>query len=529
MEPGIARSAGAVSAAVALSRLTGLAREMVMARLFGAGAVYDAYLLGFRIPNLTRDLFAEGALSSAFVPSFSRCLAGKGRREANELGQRLGTVLLLAVTVICALGMLFSPQLVSVLAPGFARVPGKFELAVELTRIMFPFLVLVALAAQAMGMLNAAGRFGVPALASAVFNVSAVTLGLALGLGMSPIHAMSWGVVLGGMAQLLWQAPSLMRCGFTFRPRFDWRDAELRSVLRLMGPAVLGSAAVQINIVVNTNFASSITDAAGRVIDGPVSWLGYAFRFMQLPIGIFGVAIASATLPVISRSAALARTEEFRSTLASSLGMTLLLTIPSSAGLAVLGQSMIAAVYQSGKFQSFDTQQTALALAGYAAGLSGYALVKVLAPALYALGDARTPMLVSIGSIAVNLAAASLMVKLAGFGHVGLALSTSVNALFAACALYLALSARLGGVAGRALVSSAWKITAASAVMGCACWAARRALIGWSGDSRWAHLGVVAVCVPAGALLFAACARALRIRELAAARDALRMRRAKLF
>lgn len=500
-----------------------------MARLFGAGAVYDAFLLGFRIPNLARDLFAEGALSSAFVPAFSRCLASRGRRDANELGQRLGTALFLAVTVFCALGMVFSPQLVKLLAPGFARVPGKFELAVELTRIMFPFLALVALAAQAMGMLNAAGRFGAPALASAVFNVAAVSLGLALGLGMSPIHAMSWGVVLGGLAQFLWQAPALLRCGFTFRPRIDWHDPELRSVLRLMGPAVLGSAAVQINIVVNTNFASSITDAAGRVIDGPVSWLGYAFRFMQLPIGIFGVAIASATLPFISRSAAMARVDEFRATLASSLGMTLLLTVPSSVGLAVLGHSMIAAVYQSGKFQSFDTQQTALALAGYAVGLSGYAAAKVLAPALYALGDARTPMMVSIGSIAVNFAAASLMVKLACFGHVGLALSTSVNALFAAGALYAALRTRLDGLEGRALASSACKIVVASAVMGCACWAASRALQGWFGDSRIAHLAVVAVCVPAGALLFAACARTLRVRELAAARDALRVRRAKLF
>ena len=283
----VMRSAGVVSAAVFLSRISGLVREMIMARLFGAGQAYDAFLLGFRIPNLARDLFAEGALSSAFVPVFTRYLATKGKREAADLSNLVATALLLVVGGICVLGIVFSPQLVWLLASGFARVPGKFELAVTLTRIMFPFLLLVALAAQAMGILNAMNRFGIPALSSTFFNIASVAFGLGFGytvgrwMGLSLIMSMAWGVVVGGAVQWLFQAPSLYRAGISYRPRIDFAHPGLRNILRLMGPAILGNAAVQINVLVNTNFASSITDAAGHVINGPVSWLSYAFRFMQ--------------------------------------------------------------------------------------------------------------------------------------------------------------------------------------------------------------------------------------------------------
>src|SRR5579864_8361932 len=260
----LVRSASVVSASVFLSRITGLVREIAMARLFGAGQVYDAFLLGFRIPNLTRDLFAEGALSSAFVPIFTKYLSTKGKQEAAELSNLVATALLLVVGVMCVLGMIFSPALVTLLAPGFAAVPGKFELAVKLTRIMFPFLLLVALAAQAMGVLNACNRFGVPAMASTFFNIGAVGFGLLAGfvigphVGIDRIEGMAIGVVLGGALQLIWQLPSLHRLGFRFRFALDWSDPGLQRILRLMIPAILGNAAVQINVMVNTNFASSI-------------------------------------------------------------------------------------------------------------------------------------------------------------------------------------------------------------------------------------------------------------------------------
>jgi integral membrane protein MviN len=512
------RSAGVVSAAVLLSRLTGLVREIIMARLFGAGVAMDAFVIGFRIPNLMRDLFAEGALSSAFVPTFTGYLTAKGKEEAAHLSNLVATALIAIVGTICAAGMIWSPQLVLLFAGKFAEVPGKFELAVSLTRTMFPFLLVVALAAQAMGVLNANNRFGMPALASSFFNVGSLAFGLAAGFwvgphfGIHPIQGMAYGVVFGGAIQLLCQLPGMARCGFVFRPKMDWRHPGLRHIFALMGPAILGNAAVQVNVFVNTSFASGITDQAGHVMNGPVSWLLYAFRFMQLPLGLFGVAIASATLPSISRSAAAGNTEEFRRTLSRSLGLVFLLTVPSSIGLAVLGEPMIAAIYQGGRFQLADARQTAVALSCYAVGLTGYAAVKILAPAFYALNDARTPMLVSIVSIAVNYFAASTMVRI--LGHAGLALSTSLVALFSFLALLSTMRARIGGIHGRELLASALKVIAASLAMGAVCYGSSHLIRGWLGIAKWARLADLAVSIPLGLAVFYAVARGLRVAEL---------------
>jgi putative peptidoglycan lipid II flippase len=518
----ILRSAGIISGAVLLSRVTGVLREIVMARLFGASLVYDAFALGFRIPNLTRDLFAEGALSSAFIPTFTEYVTLKGKKEAQELSNLVATAVLLIVGGISVLGMVLSPELVGLLAPGWAaRDPAKYALAIRMTRIMFPFLLLVALAAQAMGILNACNRFGVPALASSFFNLGSLGFGLALGfvfaphLGISPIEGMAYGVVLGGALQLFWQAPSLRRAGFAFGLRFDWAHPGLRHIIRLMGPAIIGSAAVQINVAVNTNFASYIVDPV-RGVNGPVSWLQYAFRFMQLPLGLFGVAIASATLPSISRSAASGNLEEFRRTLSRSLGMVFLLTLPSSVGLAILGDSMIRTIYQGGKFESYDTDQTALALSCYAVGLAGYSAVKVLAPAFYALGNARVPALVSLASILINLVSAFAMVHGAGLGHAGLALATSGVALFASVALFWVLRRRIGGIHGRALLRSVLKIGLASLIMGAAVAVSSHAIRNWLGVSWLAGVTNLAISIPLGAAVFYGACRAARVEELEA-------------
>jgi putative peptidoglycan lipid II flippase len=523
----VVRAAGVVSAAVFLSRITGLVRETVMAGLFGASAAYDAFLIGFRIPNLTRDLFAEGALSSAFVPVFTQHLTARGQREAAELSRLVGTALLLIVGGLCVAGILLSPQLVALFAPGFLAVPGKYPLAVHLTRIMFPFLLLVALAAQAMGVLNATGQFGIPALSSTFFNLGSVGSGLLLGyvagppLGLGLVESMAYGVVLGGALQLAVQAPSLVRKGFAFRLAWNPSHPGLRQILRLMGPAIIGNAAVQVNVLVNTYFASGITDEAGRVINGPVSWLNCAFRFMQLPIGLFGVAIASATLPAISRSAAHGEMAGFRYTLSRSLSLVFLLTIPSAAGLAVLGDSMIGAIYQWGRFEAYDTRQTGLALAAYAIGLAGYSAVKILAPAFYALNDSRTPMLVSMASILVNVVAASSMVKLAGLGHIGLALSTSAVATFGALVLMAVLRKRAHGLDGRSLLSSVTRIVAASGVMSVVCWASSRTVLLWLGAGKLQQFTDLAVSIPLGLIVFLGMCRALRVGELDAAANAI--------
>ena len=519
-EHGLLRSAGVVSAAVLLSRLTGLVREAAMARLFGAGAVYDAFLTGFRIPNLTRNLFAEGALASAFVPTFSEALTTGTALEAAELARVVATALTLAAGAVCVLGMIFSPQLVRLLAPGFARVPGKFELTVLLTRIMFPFLLLVALAAEAMAILNARGRFGVPALASTFFNIGSVASGLTLGLTVGRrwpqgmIVSMAAGVVIGGALQLGWQMPSLRLAGISFRSRIDFRHPGLRRIARLMLPALIGNAAVQINAMVNANLASGLTDTAGRTLNGPVSWLGYAFRFLQFPLGLFGAALASATLPAISRSAALGRVDEFRATLAVSLRMALLLTIPSSVGLAVLGESMIGAVYQGGRFGAWDTHQTAVALACYSVGLAGYAAIKLLAPAFYALDDAWTPMAVSLASIGLNLPLAAGLARGMRMGHAGLALATSVVALAGAAALAIALRPRIKGLEGRRLAMSAAKITLAAAAMGGVCRVSSVAIHASVHGHRLPHLADLGVSIPLGVGVFYVLARTLRIPEL---------------
>ena len=473
----VARHAGVVSLAVMASRVLGLVRDQVFAIFFGAGLQYDAFLTAFRIPNLLRDLFAEGALSAAFVTTFSQTLETRGKEAAVQLFNRVATLIILFIGAISIAAWCYAPTVVHVLAPGFSLVPGKAELTVQLTRIMIPFLLLIALAVQAMGVLNAVNVFAVPALASAFFNIGSILGGLGLGfllgptIGLSSIEGMAYGTLVGGFLQFAVQWPSLARAGFGYRPMLSIRDPGVRQIVALMGPAVIGTAAVQINVFVNTNFASAIVDpATGTVANGPVSWLNYAFRFMQFPIGVFGVAVATAALPQLSRSTARQDYDQFRQTLTHALALVFLLCIPSAVGLAILGHPIVALIFEHGRFTAFDTAQTSNALAAYAIGLAGYAAVKVLSPAFYALGDARTPMLISLGSIAVNYSANYLMVK--RFGHVGLAASTSVVALVNFVLLLLFMRHKLGHIEGRVLFGKVLRICAATLVMAIAAGAA---------------------------------------------------------
>lgn len=515
----VARSAGVTSIAVLASRLTGLVREITLAHFFGATAAYDAYLLGFRIPNLTRDLFAEGALSSAFVPTFVEALQKKSRQDAAHLANLVATAIILVVGTLCLAGMIFAPQMVDLLAPGFRQIAGKHELAVRLTRIMCPFLLVVALAAQAMGILNACNQFALPALSSSMFNVGSLAVGLSMGflagpyLGIPAIEGMAWGVLVGGCIQLSAQIPALVRSGFVFRPAIDWEHPGLRQILRLMGPAILGSAAVQINVMVNTSFASEI--------NGGMSWLGYAFRLMQLPLGLFGVAIGGATLPAISRSAARGDMDDFRRTLSRSLGLVFLLTIPSSVGLFVLGPSIIGALFERGEFTSYDTQQTALALGWFAIGLAGYSALKVLVPAFYALKDARTPMFVSLASIAINYAVVSTMTTQPGFGLAGLAMSTSVVAITGSLILFSILKGRMTGIYGRALLASVLRILLAAAAMSVAIWATSLFVASRIEPGRMRYLVDLALSIPSGLAVYYFACRLLGVEEMALAADAL--------
>ncbi len=529
-QAGILRSAGVVSAAIALSRITGLLRDMVFARFFGAGMVYDAFLAAFRIPNLLRDLLAEGALSSAFVTTFSQYAATQGDREAFRLSNLVTSLLAPAVAVLCLAGMVFAPWLVDLMFPGFGEISGKRELTILLTRIMMPFLLFIALAAKSMGVLHAKGVFGIPNLASAFFNLGSILTGLALGfglgpaLGFEPIVGMAIGTLIGGAIQYFVQWPALRRVGLRFRPEICLSHPGVRQIFRLMGPAVVGTAAVQINVVVNSKFASEIVDASGQVANGPVSWLGFAFRLMQLPIGLFGVAIASATTPAVSASAATRNISEFRSTLSSSLGMVFLLCFPSAVGLILLAEPIVGVLFERGRFTAFDTQQTALALGGYALGLTGYAAIKVLTPAFYALGDVRVPAATSVASILFNYLLNWTFIRVLNLGHAGLAFSTSLVATINFLALMFFLRRRIRRLEGRRLARSFSRVLLASLAMAGACGGStsmmRRAL----GVSFAARLADLAVSIPLGLAVLYATARALRVEELKFARDAIQSR-----
>jgi len=479
----LARRASVVSIAVLASRVLGVVREQIFAVFFGAGRELDAFVSAFRIPNLLRDLFAEGALSAAFVSTFTQYLERGGEAAAWRLASLVINALLIVVGTITLIGIWIAPDVVLAIAPGFAAIPGKVGLTVGLTRIMFPFLPLVALAAVAMGILNTRNVFGVPASAAAFFNVGSIVGGLGAAYWLAPayvrgilgavathhaaptdpalaaraITGMAIGTLIGGLLQFVVQVPSLGRVGFRYRPVLHPSDPGLRQVMRLMAPATIGAAAVQVNVFINNNFASYLGN-------GPVSWLNVAFRFMQLPIGLFGVALGTVTLPLVSRHVARGDRAALRRTLAESLELVGLLCLPAAAGLALFAVPVIGLIYEHGRFTPADTTAAAQALAAYTAGLAGYAGIKVLAPAFYALDDARTPMLVSLVSIGVNYVLNWTLVRRLGFGHVGLALSTSAVALGNFALLYVVLRRRVGPLGSRLPVALA-RIALAAAVM----------------------------------------------------------------
>jgi putative peptidoglycan lipid II flippase len=466
------RDAGLVSALTLLSRLLGLVREQVFAALLGAGLHADAFQIAFRIPNLLRDLFAEGALSAAFVPTYARVLAERGREEAHRLGSRLLTLLGVLLAAIVVFGMLAAGPIVGLLAPGFDAIPGKAEITINLTRVMLPFLPLVSFAAVAMGMLNAEERYGAPALAPALFNVVAIlwAMGLwALGLPAEKV-VVGWavGTLLGGAAQFLVQVPPLWRAGWRFRAEWAPRDEGIRRVAALMTPATVGLAAVQVNIFVNSIFASHEP--------GAVSWLNYAFRILYLPIGIFGVAVGTIATSGLARRAASGDLEGLRETLRRSLRMLAFLTVPATAGLVVLGVPVVRLLYERGRFGATDTRNTATALAFYATALLAYTGVKVLAPAFYALGTPRVPLVASLLAVVTNLAVNLSLYERLGYRSV--ALGTALGSFVNAGLLLAAFQRRQGGLLGHGLGSLLARMIAAALVMAGAVWGLAAALEG---------------------------------------------------
>lgn len=405
-----------------ISRVLAMGREMVMSTYFGAGYYTDAFNAAFRVPNLLRDLFAEGALSSAFVPTFIRYTSDKGEAEAWLLANRVMNALAVILSIVTLMFYFGASWFVYLLAAPFASIPGKFELTVQMTRIMSPFLLFVALASAVMGMLNAGGRFFIPAMAPSAFNMCAILAGIYLSpvmprYGLAPVVSMAIGALIGGASQLFIQVPAAYKCGYRYRFVLDFRDPGVRQIGKLMLPAVVGLSATQINIAVDTQLAGSYGN-------GPVSYLNYAFRLMQLPIGLFGVAIATTTLATVSLHAAKNNMPALKNTVTASLRLAACLTFPASVGLILFRREVIELLYQHGAFTALATSKTSQVLFLYALALFAYSGVKILVPVFYAMNDTRTPVRLSITTVAIKVAVNFLLIVPLGF--LGLALATAI-------------------------------------------------------------------------------------------------------
>jgi putative peptidoglycan lipid II flippase len=526
----VARNAGTVGVATMLSRVLGLAREQTMAILFGAGFATDAFNVAFRIPNLLRDLFAEGAMSAAFVPTFTEALHRRGEEDAWALGRQLMLTLASVLLALCVIGWLTAPWLVRAFASGFQHVPGKLDLTVQLTRVMLPLLPLVALAAAAMGMLNARGRFAIPAIAPALMNLGMIVFGIALipvcrAAGQPPILAMAIGVVAGGLLQLGVQLPPLFKLGFRFRFDPPPQHPGVRRVATLMLPATIGLAATQVNLLVSTQIASLLPQ-------GSVSWLWYAFRLMQLPIGVFGVALATVSMPALSRAAVQNDMPALKSTLSATLRLVFLLTLPAAVWMAVMSQPIIALLYEHGRFHAFDTAQSASALVMYCIGLPAFAAVGVMTRTFYALGDTRVPVQASFVSVALNLTLNLLFIgplRSLGLAHNGLALATSVTAIVNFLQLAFYLRRKVGRFEGRRIATTILRVTLAAAVVGGGCALGLAALAGHGAPGIVRSAGVVT-----GGFVFALAAgwimmKWTRVEELSTVEELIRGMSRRLF
>lgn len=422
------RALATISGMTLLSRILGFVRDFVIARAFGAGMATDAFFVAFKLPNLLRRMFAEGAFSQAFVPILGEYKNKRGEAETKRLVDHVATLLFLAMTGVTFLGILGSPLLVYISAPGFSANPDKFQLTVSLTRIAFPYILFMSLVALAGGILNTWSRFALPAFTPVMLNLSFIFMALVAAPWFNPpILALGWAIFLGGCLQLAIQLPALKKIGMLPRWGVDWRDPGVRRILKLMGPAILGVSVSQISLIINTIFASFLGT-------GSVSWLYYADRLMEFPSGLLGVALGTILLPSLSKYHASAQPEEYSKLLDWGLRLCFLLTLPAALALAILGIPLVSTLFHHGAFGAADVQHTRDALAAYSIGLIGLILVKVLAPGFYARQNIRTPVKIALASLLVTQAMNLAFIW--PLRHAGLALSIGLAACFNATLLY---------------------------------------------------------------------------------------------
>ena len=489
-----------VSGFTLLSRITGLARELLIARAFGASLYTDAFFVAFRIPNLLRRLFAEGAFSQAFVPILAQTKnagdkTGDDAQTHSLIDHTFGMLaLLLAVTTV--FGIVAAPLIIYLSAPGFAADAPKFALTVAMLKLTFPYILFISLTAFAGAVLNTWGRFSVPAFTPVLLNLSFIACALWLAPHVEPpVLALAWAVLIGGVVQLAFQWPALRRIGMAPRFRFDWKHPGVRRILRQMGPALFGVSVAQISLLINTIIASFL-------VSGSVSWLYYADRLMEFPVGMLGVALGTILLPSLSKAAVQTDGTQFSSLLDWGLRLTFLLALPAALGLAMLATPLVSALYHYGAFAAHDVEQTSVALMAYAAGLIGLVLVKILAPGFYARGDIRTPVKIAVLTLVLTQLMNWAFVDT--LKHVGLALSIGLGACVNAFLLWRGLQRSGSYVAQAGWGLFGLKVALALAAMGAALWMLDPGSARWLAlqAAPWQRGAALAGIVSAGAMVY---------------------------
>ncbi|MBN2568514.1 MAG: murein biosynthesis integral membrane protein MurJ [Deltaproteobacteria bacterium] len=502
----VAKAAGTIGLATLLSRVFGFIRDMVVAGLFGAGLATDAFFVAFRIPNLLRRLFAEGSLTIAFVPVFTECLEKRTKKDAIDLANAAFTLLSIILVAVSLLGIIFSPYIVKIIAPGFAKIPDKYQLTVFLTRLMFPYIFFISLVALCMGILNSLRHFAAPAIAPVALNISMIFAALWLrDYFDEPVVALAIGVMAGGIIQLAMQFPFLLRVGVKLKPDFHFNNPGLKRIGILMLPAVFGAAVYQINIFISTLLASLLPG-------GSVSYLYYADRIVQLPLGIFAIAIGTASLPSFSEHAARGDLEELKKTISFSLSLILFVTVPAMVALIVLRVPIISVLFQRGEFNALSTVLTAQALFFYALGLWAFSVIRVIVSAFYSLQDTKTPVKVAVIALTVNIIMGIILMF--PLKHGGLALATSIASAVNAVILFFLLRKKLGPFLEKDFYISFLKVAGASLVMGFVILAIDHAL-GFSTEQPFLdRLIILAVAIFAGLVVFTVTSYVMKSREM---------------
>jgi putative peptidoglycan lipid II flippase len=522
----IARAAGVLGFATILSRIMGMVRDMVVSRMFGAGFATDAFFAAFQIPNMLRRFFAEGALTSAFVPTFSEWLTQRGEGEGKKLANVCFTLLTIVMALVTVLGIIFSPQIVHLMFPGFSQQPslplpdGRFitkpQLTVFLNRLMFPYIFFISLVALCMGILNTMRHFFTPAISTVLLNISMIACALFLHDRFDvPIISLAIGVVAGGILQLLLQLPTLYRLGFPIAPCFDFSHPAVRKIALLMGPAVFGVGVYYLNITVGNILASLLPQ-------GSVSYLYYAQRLFEFPQGIFTVSVAQAVLPSMSRQAAAGDMDGLKDSLTFGLRLTLFITIPAMAGLLICTVPIFSLLFMGGAFDYGKVVNCSEALFFYSLGLSLVALVRVLVPAFYSLQDTRTPVMVAFVTFIINL-----LFSLALMGplkHGGLALASTLSALFQMAMLIFLLRRKIGRFGGKHISLCGGKTLIASIPMAVSVyWIIQ--IAEWSAVGHKLFKGaVLGGAIGGGIIIFLISAHILRINEAREVAGMLRKR-----